>query len=545
MYARVSTQRQENEETIETQIMAINDFVTKNGHTIVKEYRDDGWSGTLLARPSLDELRLDARKKIWEAVVIYDPDRLARKYSYQELVTDELNELGIQVLYVTTPPIKDDGDRLLYGVKGLFAEYERAKIAERFRLGKLRKARDGNVVTSQAPYGYDYILKQGDKQGFYKVNTQEAEVVKMIFRWVANERITIRTIVKRLKKMGIKPRKSEREVWNTSTLSTLLRRKDYIGTTYYNRSYAIVPEHPLKDIKYKRIKKTSRRFKPEEDWISISAPAILDESLYQKVQKQLKENYELTARNVKNKYLLSGKIYCSCGRRRTGEGPQKGKHLYYRCTDRVYMHPLPRKCHEKGINARIADKLVWDGISNYMTSPKVLKSQVKRWMEDKNRQIIQADKSIEDLKHELTRLKREEQRYIKAYGAEMIDSEQLKESTEDLKKQRKSIEQQIFSMQKDTLPSDKFNYPEDTEIDEFCKVAHRVIGDIGFEAKQAIVRKVVDTIVGTQLDIKVYGHLPINSSIIANIWKGDTQDVEFETSSRNCRVAKCRQKHAV
>ncbi|RJR29225.1 recombinase family protein [Candidatus Microgenomates bacterium] len=532
MYARVSTQRQENEETIETQIMAINDFVTKNGHTIVKEYRDDGWSGTLLARPSLDELRLDARKKIWEAVVIYDPDRLARKYSYQELVTDELNELGIQVLYVTTPPIKDDGDRLLYGVKGLFAEYERAKIAERFRLGKLRKARDGNVVTSQAPYGYDYILKQGDKQGFYKINTQEAEVVKMIFRWVANERITIRTIVKRLKKMGIKPRKSEREVWNTSTLSTLLRRKDYIGTTYYNRSYAIVPEHPLKDIKYKRIKKTSRRFKPKEDWISISAPAILDVSLYQKVQKQLKENYELTARNVKNKYLLSGKIYCSCGRRRTGEGPQKGKHLYYRCTDRVYMHPLPRKCHEKGINARMADKLVWDGISNYMTSPNVLKAQVKRWMSDQNKEVIQTDKSVEELKKELGRIKKEEQRYIKAYGAEMIDSEQLKESTEDLKKQKKSIEQQIFSMQRDTATGD-ISYPNDNEIDEFCRIAYKVIADIGFEAKQSIIRKVVDTAVGTQHDIKVYGHLPINSSIIANIWKGDTQDVKFETSSRN------------
>ena len=128
MYARVSTQRQENEETIETQIMAINDFVTKNDHTIVKEYRNDGWSGTILARPSLDELRLGARKKIWEAVVIQETERLNRKYSYQELVTDELNDLGIQILYVTTPPIKDDGDRLLYGVKGLFAEYEEQRL---------------------------------------------------------------------------------------------------------------------------------------------------------------------------------------------------------------------------------------------------------------------------------------------------------------------------------------------------------------------------------------------------------------------------------
>ncbi len=77
------------------------------------------------------------------------------------------------------------------------------------------------------------------------------------------------------------------------------------------------------------------------------------------------------------------------------------------------------------------------------------------------------------------------------------------------------------------------NYPNDTEIDKFCKVAQEVLGDINFEAKQAIIRKVVDTIVGTQLDIKVYGHMSLNSSIIANICRGGIQYVKFETSSRN------------
>src|SRR5581483_2000236 len=77
------------------------------------------------------------------------------------------------------------------------------------------------------------------------------------------------------------------------------------------------------------------------------------------------------------------------------------------------------------------------------------------------------------------------------------------------------------------------NYPNNTEIDKFCKVAQEVLGDINFEAKQAIIRKVVDTIVGTQLDIKVYGHMSLNSSIIANICRGGIQYVKFETSSRN------------
>jgi site-specific DNA recombinase len=95
-YARVSTQRQENEQTIDTQILAINDYAKSNNLTVVKEYKDEGWSGTILARPSLDELRIDAKNKLWEGLIIYDPDRLARKYSYQSLVIDELEEAGIK-----------------------------------------------------------------------------------------------------------------------------------------------------------------------------------------------------------------------------------------------------------------------------------------------------------------------------------------------------------------------------------------------------------------------------------------------------------------
>src|SRR3989344_4939752 len=150
IYARVSTARQEEEGTIETQLSAIRDFAEKNGYTIVKEYIDDGWSGDMLARPQLDQLRQDAKNKIWEAVLIYDPDRLARRYSYQELVMDELREAGIEMIFVTVSAPKNSEDKILHGVKGVFAEYERAKISERFRLGKLGKVREGHILTKFA-----------------------------------------------------------------------------------------------------------------------------------------------------------------------------------------------------------------------------------------------------------------------------------------------------------------------------------------------------------------------------------------------------------
>ncbi|WP_456737480.1 MULTISPECIES: recombinase family protein [unclassified Bradyrhizobium] len=111
IYARVSTARQEEDGTIETQLRALRDFAQQNNYTVIREYIDDGWSGDMLARPSLDQLRADATKKLWQAILIYDPDRLARRYSYQELVMDELRERNIEVLFVTvSSPKKKRGE---------------------------------------------------------------------------------------------------------------------------------------------------------------------------------------------------------------------------------------------------------------------------------------------------------------------------------------------------------------------------------------------------------------------------------------------------
>jgi site-specific DNA recombinase len=210
VYARVSTARQEEEGTIENQLSALREFAGKNNYAIVKSYVDNGWSGDMLARPALDQLREEAKKKLWQAVLIYDPDRLARRYSFQELVMDELRELGIEPLFVTVSPSRNHEDRLMSGVRGIFAEYDRVKIAERFRLGKIRKAKEGHILTTEAPYGYTYIAKKEGKHGYYEINKYETTVVRRIFALVADEGLSIRKLAGRLNEMGIPPRKSTR-----------------------------------------------------------------------------------------------------------------------------------------------------------------------------------------------------------------------------------------------------------------------------------------------------------------------------------------------
>ena len=80
----------------------------------------------------------------------------------------------------------------MYGVRGILAEYERTKIAERFRLGKIRKAKEGHIMTGEAPYGYTLIRRKDKNPGYYEIKHDEAAMVKRIFLFVADEGMTLK-----------------------------------------------------------------------------------------------------------------------------------------------------------------------------------------------------------------------------------------------------------------------------------------------------------------------------------------------------------------
>src|SRR2546425_4142739 len=151
LYARVSTEKQELQQTIQSQTAALEDYAKQQGQEIVDRYIDDGWTGSVLARPALDRLRDDAARRLFDGVLIHSPDRLARTYVHQEVLIEELKKAGSQIIFLNRPLADTPEDRMLQGMQGLFAEYEKAKIAERFRRGKLHKARSGRIVGHMAP----------------------------------------------------------------------------------------------------------------------------------------------------------------------------------------------------------------------------------------------------------------------------------------------------------------------------------------------------------------------------------------------------------
>jgi len=181
IYARVSTESQEARGTIGSQLEVLRKRVATEKHELVAEYRDDGWSGARLDRPGLDALRDAAEAGRLDAVWCLSPDRLARMYAYQVIVLDELAHHGVTVLFHDTPPLADDPQaQLLTQVQGVIAEYERAKIAERYRRGKLWRARAGEVIAWKCSYGYRRIARSAERAAHLEIYEPEAMIVRRI-----------------------------------------------------------------------------------------------------------------------------------------------------------------------------------------------------------------------------------------------------------------------------------------------------------------------------------------------------------------------------
>ena len=148
-YVRVSTERQQQTQTIEQQVTQLRGYVAARDGWEVDEahiFRVDGFSGGKLVRPGLDALRDQAARAAFDLILITAPDRLARNYVHQMVVLEELERRGVRVVFIDRPPSDDPHDQLVLQIRGAVAEYERTLIADRMRRGRLAKLQAGQLL---------------------------------------------------------------------------------------------------------------------------------------------------------------------------------------------------------------------------------------------------------------------------------------------------------------------------------------------------------------------------------------------------------------
>jgi site-specific DNA recombinase len=375
IYARVSSEAQEKDGTIASQIAAIETYAQQHEMKLKDDdiYVDEGYSGRILRRPGLDRLLDGVYEGRYEHVLIMNPFRLARNYGHQILLLEEFQRGDCQVIFIQRPIGETPDDNLLLQIQGVVAEYEHAKIQERTRRGKMYRMRQGELMSGQRVFGYNYIKRKNDIPAHHEINESEAEVVRNIYHWHLYDGLSLRAIASRLQEAVVATVRGGR--WKGAHIGRMLGNTLYIGTGYANKLEAVEPQNRRSHQAYRKHLKTSLRKRPREEWLPFLAPSLVDEETFELVQQRLQRNRELASRNTKHDYLLRGLVQCD-GCKRAMHANTTGKCYWCSYTQPSHAndHGLDPCKNTSRIPISELDELVWQEVVKLLKKPATLKT---------------------------------------------------------------------------------------------------------------------------------------------------------------------------
>ena len=465
IYARVSSARQKKDETIGSQTAALREHAAQARLDVPEEwvFEDEGHSGATLVRPALEALRDLAAQGLVDVVLCYSPDRLARKFAYQALLLEEFARAGVRVEFVKGPRGDTPEDQLLVQFQGIFAEYEKAQLAERYRRGKAHRARTGSVnVLSGAPFGYRYVRKTDLCGAVYEVIEHEAVLVAEMFRRYADDGAAIADLARWLTGQGVATRTGKHR-WDRSVIWAMLRNPAYAGTAVFGKTMAVHEPPGLNRVARLQGRSVPRAVKtvdrPRDQWLEIAVPAIVDQVTFARVRQRLEDNKRFAARNTKVPSLLQGLAACSAcgyGYYRTSTRTTNKKIYYYRCLGSDdYRYEGGRVCGNKPVRADYLDTVVWDHITALLADPALIRAEITKRLEQA-RTADPATRQRKQLQAALAKATASVTAMIEAFSEQLITIDELRARIPHLRARETSLRSQIDALDAQTADRDAY-----------------------------------------------------------------------------------------
>ena len=516
LYARVSSDQQAQAGTIASQIAEIEERLTKEHLELEQElsFIDDGYTGTTFVRPGLERLRDAAAAGAIDRVYVHSPDRLARKYAYQVLLVDELEQCGVEVVFLNHQLGQSPEDDLLLQVQGMIAEYERAKILERSRRGKLHAARRGSVnVLSGAPYGYRYISCQdGSGQASYEIVLEQARIVRQIFEWIGRDRLSIGEVCRRLQKQGI-PTKTGKAYWDRTTVWGVLKNPAYKGTAAFGKTRSGPMKPRLRTQRGdpdqpRRPHSTSPV--PMDQWHYIPVPAIVSEEIFAAVQEQLTENKKRNRQGKRGaRYLLQGLLICKqCGYAYYGKPVStcsgKGKkrsYAYYRCIGSdAYRFGGERICDNKQVRTDLLEESVWHDVCVLLRNPQRIEQEYKRRLTGTKKTA--GWNSVHQLHLLVKKVKRGIARLVDAYQDGLIDKSEFEPRMRKAKERLSKLQTEADKQADHDAQQKELKWVIG-QLQEFAAKIGTGLGELDWVKRREIIRILIKHIEVSQETVKV------------------------------------------
>jgi site-specific DNA recombinase len=470
LYARVSGDEQAKKGySLSDQGNALRQWAGREGYEVFEEVADEGWSGAYLERPGLDRVRHLVAEGGVDVVAVLFRDRVARGV-YAQLLMAEFAERGTRLVALNAQLDDSPEGELQGGILDQFAAYERAKIAERTRRGRLRKAKEGKILGAwKAPFGFDY----NEARDGLVINESEMAIVEKIFRMAA-EGLGTTAMQSRLRSEAV-PSPNGGKVWAHPILRRIVFNDVYKPHSYSeigslisdevasrldeNEEYGVwwwnrhsVKQRTVSEPDHnggKRYRKrTFTTLRPEGEWIGVPVPAYLNRPLVDLARDTLEANKGFDRKHPGREWELRGLVWCRCGwRMRTHQAKGKGgvRYWYYNCRKRAKYGG--DACSQKSLRAEDIEGAVWRYAHDLLLDPEKVRIGMDRLIEEE-RSAGPRDpaQSFAAWVEKLDECDRKRRAYQDQQAAGLMTLEELTERLEELEGTRRLAQAELEAL---------------------------------------------------------------------------------------------------
>lgn len=511
-YCRVSTEKEDQLNSLEMQKKFFTDYVEKTGDTLVKLYSDEGISGTKTRnRKEFQKMMMDAERGLFERVVVKDISRLARNTVDLLKSVRRLKELGIETLFLNAGMQSMGDSEFLLTMFAAMAQEESANLSKRVKFGKKINARRGRVPN--IVYGYDKTI------GEYfslTINEKEAEIVRKIFNWYVNDGLGALKIANRLTEMGLKTKRNCR--WSQNAICRILTNEIYIGKV-------INGKEEVDDFLT-----GSRRQTEREEWLVTDYPElrIINDETFNEAQELLHGRYStfrMTHERHSNRYLFSTLVKCKeCGwsyRRRA----RTFQNTYVRWVCSGRSRNGADSCQNK---TTIDEETLISVLQEYFIKQIKNKKKTIEYVVNEFQRTYKAKaenmEHAKELRDKLQNIKKSREKNMDMYTAGLITMEELRDRIADLPKKIEHLEAELDIAEGNITKGDQL---ETILNNTFKKIED--IADV-HQMTNAQLRRIIDKIVvdkdgNVDIYLRVLSELGLDQTALIN------DDIPFRSIS--------------
>lgn len=408
-YCRVSTDKEEQLDSLEHQKSFFQEYAEKNGYELFRIYPDEGISGRALKnRREFLRMMDDADRGLFDMIVVKDISRFARNTVDALTAVRRLRSLGIEVTFLSNNMTILGQSEFVLTVFSALAQEESANLSKRVKFGKRVTGKKGRTPT--VIYGYDHVDNL-----HLTVNEAEAQVVRDIFTQYTREGMGCRKIAMELNARGIPTKKGA--LWNARGVRRILGNSIYCGE-YVNHKYEI------SDFLEGRLVRT-----PESEHLLHERPewAIVSKELFRQTQRQIALRQKNTSggqSRYSSRHLFSTLIRCGrCGRAYCRRGSSVSGACWRCPTNSQYTAagcPNNAAVREEALLTCLREYLARQIGEEAAFTEEILTSFTEAWAAD--RQNCRGE-----LERRRSRLQYRREKLQRMYESDMISLEELRE----------------------------------------------------------------------------------------------------------------------